>query len=65
MDCEIEVEDKMGYNLIVKNNIKATLIITSEEKISGRFRKMILEANKGSNFRVFKDIVEAENWIIN
>ncbi|KOA19283.1 hypothetical protein CLHOM_23890 [Clostridium homopropionicum DSM 5847] len=47
----------------VNYNIKAALIITNEEKISGRFREMITEANKGNDFRVFKNTADAENWL--
>ncbi|QGU95387.1 hypothetical protein GOM49_10055 [Clostridium bovifaecis] len=39
MDYKIEVEDKIDYNLIVKNNIKYALITTSEEKTSNRLEK--------------------------
>ena len=44
--------------------IKVVAIIVSEEKISGRFREMVIEANKGNDFRVYKNIAEAENWIL-
>lgn len=49
----------------VNYNIKSALIITCEEKITGRFREMIFEANKGNDFRAFKSIDKAEEWIIN
>lgn len=49
----------------VNYNIKAALIITNEEKISSRFGEMITEANKGNDFRVFKNTADAEYWIIN
>lgn len=47
----------------VNYNIKAALIITNEEKISGRFKEMITEANKGNDFRVFNNTTDAENWL--
>lgn len=46
-------------------HIKVAAIISSEEKINDRFREMSLEANKGNDFRVYKNIAEAENWILN
>ncbi|WP_055669013.1 DUF4180 domain-containing protein [Desnuesiella massiliensis] len=46
-------------------HIKVAAIISSEEKINDRFREMALEANKGNDFRVYKNITEAENWILN
>lgn len=45
-------------------HIKVAVIITSEEKISGRFREMVIETNKGNDFRVYKSVAEAENWIL-
>lgn len=45
-------------------HIKAAVIIVSEEKISGRFREMVIETNKGNDFRVYKNFDEAEKWIL-
>ena len=44
--------------------IKAAVIIKNKEKISGRFREMALEANKGNDFRVYDNLVDAEAWLL-
>lgn len=46
-------------------HIKVAAIISNEEKLNHRFREMVLEANKGNDFRVYKSIAEAENWLLN
>lgn len=46
-------------------HIKASAVIEDEDKIQGRFRELISELNKSKDFRVFKTITEAENWILN
>lgn len=45
-------------------HIKAALVMPSQEKIIGRFGEMVNEVNKGSDFRVFSSLSEAEKWII-
>lgn len=45
--------------------IKAAAVIPQEQVGQGRFREMALEANRGQHFRVFQDVQEAENWLIN
>jgi PadR family transcriptional regulator, regulatory protein AphA len=49
----------------VNYNIKAAVVITSEHRIKGKFKEMISEANKGNVFRSFKNVGEAENWLLN
>ena len=44
--------------------IKVGVIIEDEDRLNDRFREMILESNKGNDFRTFKDITEAENWLL-
>lgn len=46
-------------------HVKAALVIEDEEKVKGRFREMVIEANKGNDFKVFKEISEAESWLLN
>ena len=45
-------------------HIKASAIIENKNKIQGRFEELIRELNKSSNFRVFDNSVDAENWIL-
>ncbi|HCQ90384.1 MAG TPA: DUF4180 domain-containing protein [Clostridium sp.] len=49
---------------LINYNIRAAAIIANEEKIKGRFGEMVFEANKGNDFRVFKNVTEAENWLL-
>lgn len=49
---------------LINYNIRAAAIIANEEKIKGRFGEMVFEVNKGNDFRVFKDVTEAENWLL-
>jgi DNA-binding PadR family transcriptional regulator len=44
--------------------IKVAVIITDDQKIKGKFKELIAEANKRNDFRVFNNIVEAENWLL-
>ena len=45
-------------------HIKVSAIIEDKTKIEGRFKELIYELNKSSNFRVFDNCVDAEKWII-
>lgn len=45
--------------------IKVSAIIEDKNKIQGRFEELISELNKGNDFRVFNNISDAENWILN
>lgn len=48
----------------INYHVKAALIIEDEEKLNERFKEMILEANKGKDFRTFKNIADAKTWIL-
>lgn len=48
----------------VNYNIKAVLIMKSEEKIKGKFKELASETSKSNNFRIFKDMDEAVNWLL-
>ncbi len=45
-------------------HIRAAAVLTPELANQGRFREMVLEANKGSQFRVFYDREAAERWLV-
>ena len=49
----------------VNYNIKVAVVLTDQQKVQGKFKEFITEANKGNSFRVFSNKKEAENWIIN
>lgn len=45
--------------------IKASGTIEDKGKIQGRFKELLSELNKGKDFRVFDNLKDAENWILN
>jgi PadR family transcriptional regulator, regulatory protein AphA len=47
---------------LVNYRIRAAAVIPSE-RISGRFGEMVLESNKGRNFRFFSSRSDALNWL--
>lgn len=53
----------MALQKFINYHVKVAVIIEDEEKLNDRFKEMIMEANKGNNFRTFKNIAEAEIWI--
>lgn len=55
----------MALQKFINYHVKAAVIIEDEEKLNERFKEMIMEANKGNNFRTFKNITDAETWISN
>lgn len=55
----------MALQKFINYNIKAAVIIEDEKKLNERFKEMIMEANKGNQFRTFKNIAAAETWISN
>ncbi len=44
--------------------IQSAAVLTPELVNQGRFREMVLEANRGQQFRVFYQRDEAEAWLI-
>jgi len=55
----------MVLQKFINYQVKVAVIIKNEENFNDRFREMVLEANKGNNFRFFKTIIEAEPWLLN
>ncbi len=53
----------MALQKFINYHVKVAVIIEDEEKLNDRFKEMIMESNKGNNFRTFKNIAEAESWI--
>jgi PadR family transcriptional regulator, regulatory protein AphA len=43
--------------------VQAAAILTPELAEQGRFGEMVLESNRGSQFRVFYDRASAEEWL--
>ena len=44
--------------------IRVAAVLTPELVNQGRFREMVIETNRGNQFRVFYDPLEAEKWLI-
>lgn len=49
----------------INYHIKASAVIKDNSKIQGRFKELLSELNKTNDFRVFSNILDAENWILN
>ena len=64
-DLEANLGRKMYLRLFDGEEITGILHKTNEERYNDRFKEMIMEANKGNNFRTFKNVAEAESWISN
>jgi PadR family transcriptional regulator, regulatory protein AphA len=50
---------------LLNYRIKTALIITDTRLIRGKFEDFVLEAKKGTHFRVFSNKEEAEVWLLN
>jgi DNA-binding PadR family transcriptional regulator len=48
----------------INYRVRTAVVLRGELKIIGKFKEFLAEANKGSDFRVFNNIAEAENWLI-
>ncbi|AJS61454.1 hypothetical protein UB51_08840 [Paenibacillus sp. IHBB 10380] len=54
----------MALQKFIIYNIKVVFIIEKERTISDRFKELVLEINKGDNFRVFYSVEDAEKWLL-
>lgn len=43
--------------------IRVAAVMTPELVNQGKFREMVLETNRGNQFRVFSDFSDAEKWL--
>ena len=48
---------------LINYNIKAVAVIDSE-KMRGKFKEFLVEANRGTMFRAFEDMDRAEDWLL-
>lgn len=48
----------------VTYQIKVAAVLTPEQVNQGRFQEMVLETNRGSQFRVFYDVEKAAQWLL-
>jgi len=49
---------------LINYHIRVAVILTDKHKVKGKFKELLHESNKGKDFRVFDDIVEAEKWLL-
>jgi PadR family transcriptional regulator AphA len=50
---------------LINYHVKTALIISNEQRIQGRFKELLIESNRGNDFRVFTNISDAEKWLLN
>lgn len=55
----------MSLQKFINYNIKVAFIIDNERVVSDRFKELVLEINKGGNFRVCSNVEDAESWLLN
>lgn len=55
----------MSMQKFINYNIRVAFIIEKERILSDRFKELILEINKGINFRACSNIEDAEIWLLN
>lgn len=53
----------MALQKFINYHVKVAVIIEETQKLNDRFKEMIMEANKGNNFRTFGNAEDAESWI--
>lgn len=49
---------------LINYYVKVVAVIPNERSNNGKFRDMIIEANRGNHFRVFEEKKEAEKWLL-
>lgn len=49
---------------LVNYRVKTAVLLPEEYKISGKFKELAAESNKGKDFRVFRRHSEAEDWLV-
>ncbi len=40
------------------------VVLTDEQRIQGKFKEFLAESNRGTTFRVFRTVEDAENWFL-
>jgi PadR family transcriptional regulator, regulatory protein AphA len=45
-------------------HVKVAVIITSEQRIKGKFKELLAESNKGNAFKAFNSLSDAEEWLL-
>ena len=48
----------------INYKIKVAVVMTDQQRVKGKFKEFITEANKGNSVRVFSNKEEAGNWLL-
>jgi len=54
----------MALQKFINYHVKIALVIEEDRILSDRFKELVLEINKGTNFRTCNNIDAAENWLL-
>ena len=54
----------MALQKLIYYHVKVAFIIEKDRILSDRFKELVLEINKGANFRACSSIEEAESWLL-
>ncbi len=46
----------------INYRVKVAVVLENDEKVKGKFKELLSESNKGSDFRTFFSTAEAERW---
>jgi PadR family transcriptional regulator, regulatory protein AphA len=49
---------------LVNYHIRAAAVLTPEQVDQGKFKDMVIETNRGNQFRVFYEREKAEEWLV-
>jgi DNA-binding PadR family transcriptional regulator len=48
----------------VNYRVKTAIVLPGDLKIMGKFKELMVESNRGNEYRVFNNVTEAENWLL-
>jgi hypothetical protein len=48
----------------INYQIKTVLVLANEEKVKGKFKDLMTEVNRGNDYRVFGNRIDAEAWLL-
>jgi DNA-binding PadR family transcriptional regulator len=49
---------------LINYQIKTVLVLANEEKVKGKFKDLMTEVNRGNDYRVFGNRIDAEAWLL-
>ena len=48
----------------INYHVKVAIVFSDDERVKGKFKEFLEEANRGRDFRSFESLAEAENWLV-